>query len=105
MTIDFSQIITAEVRAAQEAARTQARYTAAIYALVTRTAQDRGYNSAESLASYVASTNPDWAAEAQAFVAWRDAVWAYALGVLAEVRAGRQPLPSLEALLKAAPVP
>jgi hypothetical protein len=32
-----------------------------------------------TLASCVTSTNPEWAAEAQAFIVWRDAVWAYGL--------------------------
>jgi hypothetical protein len=38
-------------------------------------ARSMGYSSAVSCASYVASTNPEWAAQAQAFIAWRDAVW------------------------------
>jgi hypothetical protein len=103
MSIDFSRAITAEAKAARAAAETTARYTAAIDAHVTAAARDRGYNSAESLASYVASTNQAWAAEAKAFVAWRDAVWAYALEVLADVEAGTKALPDIEALLKDAP--
>ncbi|NBE05921.1 hypothetical protein [Paragemmobacter ruber] len=59
----------------------QAICAAAIDAHVEATAQAKGYNGAAHLASYVASTVPAWAAEAQAFVAWRDAVWlaAYAM--------------------------
>ena len=103
MSIDFSKIITAEVKAAQAAAETQARYTAAIDLHVTETARSFGYNSAESLASYVASTNPAWATQAKAFVAWRDAVWAYALGMLSDVQAGKRGPPTLEDLLRDAP--
>lgn len=40
-------------------------------------ARDKGYDSPETLQSYVNSTNPLWRAEANAFVAWRDVVWAY----------------------------
>ncbi|MFC0280316.1 hypothetical protein ACFOHK_08155 [Falsigemmobacter intermedius] len=46
-----------------------------VQAHVDATARERLYDNGNSLASYVASTNPQWAAEAQAFVAWRDAVW------------------------------
>lgn len=87
----------------QAAAETQVAYTAAVDDRVTQTARARGYNGAESLASYVASTNPTWAAEAQAFVAWRDAVWTYALGVMAAVQAGEAALPALPDFLAAAP--
>lgn len=103
MSIDFSQVITAEAKAAQAAAETQAAYTAAVDDRVTQTARARGYNGAESLASYVASTNPTWAAEAQAFVAWRDAVWTYALSVMAQVQAGVVPLPALDDFLTDVP--
>jgi hypothetical protein len=52
-----------------------------------------------TLASYVASTNPQWAAEAQAFVAWRDAVWAYSYTELAKVQAGQREQPTVEDFL------
>lgn len=105
MKIDFSQMITAEAKAARLATEIKARYTVAIEAMVTETAQAGGYSSPESLASYVASTNPVWADEAQRFVAWRDAVWAYGLEVLAAVDAGEKALPDIEVLLKNAPKP
>ena len=56
-------------------------YRLAVQAHVDAVAVARLYDSGVSLASYVASTNATWAAEAAAFVAWRDAVWAqvYAL--------------------------
>lgn len=38
-------------------------------------AQGMGYSSAASCAGYAASTVPQWAAEAQAFIGWRDQVW------------------------------
>ena len=43
---------------------------------VDEVARTRRYTDAVSCASYVASTNATWSAEASAFVAWRDAVWA-----------------------------
>lgn len=80
--IDFSQVITAEAKAAAAVAAQMAAMTAAIDAIVEATARARSYNSAAHLASYVASTVPAWAAEAQAFVAWRDAVWLAAITAL-----------------------
>jgi len=56
-------------------ALTQADYAAAIDAHVEAAAQSRGYKSAANCAGYATSTVPTWAAEAAAFVAWRDAVW------------------------------
>lgn len=81
-----------------------ASYTSAIEAHVDGVAGSRDYSGAVSLASYIASTNAIWAAEAQAFVAWRDDVWQFALAELARVEAGEiQPtaLPDLIASLPA----
>lgn len=88
-------IRTAADLAAERAAALRAEITAAIDAFVETQARRLGYNSAAHCASYVASTVPDWAAEAQAFVAWRDAVWLAAFTGLSEVAAGK-PLPSVE---------
>jgi len=38
-------------------------------------AQKKGYDSGVSCASYAASTNATFAADAKAFIAWRDSVW------------------------------
>jgi hypothetical protein len=43
----------------------------------------RGYDSPESLQSYVNSTNPLWRAESNAFIAWRDTVWTYVYAQIA----------------------
>jgi hypothetical protein len=48
---------------------------AAVDEHVEATAQSMEYKSAAHCAGYVSSTVPQWAAEAAAFVAWRDAVW------------------------------
>lgn len=48
---------------------------ALVNARVEEVARSMGYSSAASCAGYVTSTVPQWAAEARAFVAWRDAVW------------------------------
>lgn len=54
---------------------TVGNYSNAVQAHLDATAQSRLYTDGNSLATYTTSTNPQWAAEAQAFVAWRDAVW------------------------------
>lgn len=50
-------------------------YKDAVQAHLDAAAQSRLYTDGNSLATYTASTNEQWAAEAAAFVAWRDAVW------------------------------
>ncbi|WP_343314241.1 hypothetical protein AAIB41_03565 [Brucella sp. BE17] len=65
---------------------------------------DEGYDSGATFASYVNSTKPEWAAEAKAFVAWRDQVWSYALAELDKVQSGEREQPSVEPFLSELPV-
>lgn len=74
-------------------------YENAIQTLVDSTARERQFRDGVTLASYTASTKPKWAAEAQAFVAWRDNVWTYAYGELAKVQAGQRQQPTVEQFL------
>lgn len=74
-------------------------YENAIQNLIDSTARDKQFRDGVTLASYTASTKPKWAAEAQAFVAWRDNVWHYAYGELVKVRAGQRPQPTVEQFL------
>ncbi len=60
-----------------------------------------GYDSLISAASYVASTHPQFAAEAQALVAWRDAVWVWAQQLRANVESGATQCPATESDLLA----
>jgi hypothetical protein len=87
---------------------TIADYQAAIDAHIEATALARNYGSASlsatlSIATYVASTNPVWAAEAAAFIAWRDEVWAHAYTELGKVEAGLREQPGLEAFIDELP--
>ncbi len=94
---------TAEDRAAEALAALRAQIAAAIDAHVEAQARALGYNSAAHIAGYAASTVPGWAAEAAAFIAWRDAVWLAAYGAqTAHAEAGT--LPQAEALLAGLPV-
>jgi hypothetical protein len=72
-------IRTAEERRAEALAAARERIAAAVEARVEAQARALGYSSAAHLASYVASTVPAWAAEARAFIEWRDAVWQAAI--------------------------
>ncbi|WP_296072276.1 hypothetical protein [uncultured Agrobacterium sp.] len=74
-------------------------YENAIQNLVDETAREKQFRDGVTLASYAASTKPNWAAEAQAFVAWRDNVWAYAYGELAKVQAGQREQPTVDEFL------
>lgn len=65
-------------------------------------ARSKGYNDAASFASYVSSGVPQWAAEAKAFVAWRDAVWVTAYSKMAEVQGGGS-APTAEELFQLLP--
>lgn len=92
---DPSQIVTRE----QKSAATITDYENAIQDLVDSTARERQFRDGVTLASYIGSTKSKWAAEAQAFVAWRDNVWFYAYGELAKVQAGQRPQPTVEQFL------
>lgn len=78
---------------------TIADYENAIQALVDATPKDKLFRDGVTLASYVNSTDPQWAAEAVAFVAWRDGVWRYAYAELEKVQGGLRPQPSVEDFL------
>lgn len=78
-------------------------YRRAIQAHVDMTAQARNYDSGLTCASYVGSTNPEWAQEAAAFVAWRDAVWVYAFAELDKVQSDQRPQPSVAEIIAELP--
>lgn len=101
--IDLSKLVTAEQKAAQAAAATVDGFRLAIQSHVDQTAQARRYDNGNSLASYVASTNEAWAAEAQAFVAWRDAVWVHAYAELDKVTSGERSVPGLDQFMDELP--
>lgn len=70
---------------------------------VDAVARSRHYDGGNSLASYTPGTNPAWAAEATAFVAWRDAVWVYAHAELDKAMTGQRPVPTVEAFVAELP--
>ncbi|MBB5040797.1 hypothetical protein [Shinella fusca] len=83
---------------------TLADYENAIQALVDTTAREKLFRDGVTLASYVSSTNPQWAAEATAFVSWRDGVWTYSYAELYKVQVGQREQPTVDAFLAEMPV-
>ena len=75
----------------------------AIRELVEAKPLERGYDNVMTLSSYTTSGNAQWKAEDDAFIAWRDSVFAYAYQTLADVQAELIPLPSLEDFMAGIP--
>lgn len=96
-------IITSAMKVAQAQAALVEQFKSAIQDHIDATAAARNYTDGVSLASYVASTVPSWAAEAAAFVAWRDAVWAYAYAEMDRVLNAERPQPSVAEMLSELP--
>lgn len=89
----------AELETTPPPAPTITDYENAIQNLIDGTAREKQFRDGVTLASYIGSTIPKWAAEAMAFVAWRDNVWRYSSGELAKVQAGQRPQPTVEKFL------
>lgn len=94
-----TEIDEAELAAPGVSAPTLELYRHAIQRRIDDAAGERGYDSAASCASYATSTVPAWQAEAQALIAWRDAVWVYAHAELDKVQRGVRPQPSVDDFL------
>lgn len=70
-------------------------YAAAVQAHIDATAKSREFNDGVTAATYLTSTIPRWKADAEAFVSWRDMVWAYSYGELDKVMTGQRPQPTI----------
>lgn len=76
----------------------QADYTDRIQGRLDAFARTRGYDGILSAASYVTSTNAQFAKEGQYCVGARDATWAKGYEVMGAVQAGTRPMPTWEQL-------
>lgn len=94
-TPDQSSIVTAEQKAANARAKMLAGYKEAFDAHLDAVAQQRQYDNRLTVPAYLGSTHQQWAAEAQAFIAWRDAALIYMFQQLAAVEAGEVAPPSV----------
>ena len=65
-------------------------------------AKAKGYDSILSACSYTGFANP-FQIESQTFVAWRGAIWAKCYEILAAVKSGVRPMPTIEELIAELP--
>lgn len=77
--------------------------TWAVQAHLDTTAREKNYDGILSACTYATSTVPQFAAEGQACVEWRDAVWMTCYTVMAEVKAGTRPVPTSDELIAMLP--
>ena len=82
----------------------QNKLAAAVQQHMDVTVQERNYDNIQSVCTYATSTNEKFRAEAEACIAWRDAVWTYCYQVIDDCIAGRRSVPTGEALVKELPV-
>lgn len=80
-----------------------ASYTDAVQKHLDGTAKSKGYDGILSACTYATSTNAKFAAEGQACVAWRDAVWSTCYATLAAVESGAAVMPTVEDLIAVLP--
>lgn len=71
-----------------------AQFTVAIQQRLDGFARTRNYDSILSACTYATSTLSKFKAEGQACVNLRDATWAAAYAILADVQAGKRPMPT-----------
>jgi hypothetical protein len=67
-------------------------------------AQQKQYADAISCTSYANSTNLEWKAEAEAFIAWRDSVFNYIIAQQILMQNGDRPIPDFAEFLEELPV-
>lgn len=79
-------------------------YTDSVQAHLDSTAQTHNYDGILSACSYAGSSVPKFAAEGQACVLWRDAVWASCYTILDQVQTDQRPAPTIPELLGSLPV-
>lgn len=70
-------------------------YQAALETHVDAVASEKRYGGAVAIATYSNSTIPQWKAEAETFIAWRDRVYVYAIAELAKVTNGEREQPTV----------
>lgn len=72
--------------------------------LINEKAAEKNYSSGVSCASYKDSTNVQWAAEATAFIAWRDNCYEYGYDYMAKAQDGIILSPSVDDFISGLPV-
>lgn len=101
--IDMTQEEIDSFEAERSPTPTEAVFAKAIQTHIDATAKAKNYGDGTACASYSNSTNPAWAAEAQAFIAWRDAVWVYVYTQLAAVQSNQRTAPTVQGFISELP--
>lgn len=78
--------------------------TLMLSAFVDSVAQQKQYDDGVSCASYVTSTVVTWAAQAVAFIGWRDSVYNYAIAQELLMQSGSRTIPTFTEFLSELPV-
>jgi hypothetical protein len=81
----------------------QSQFEDAMSVVVNSKPEEKGYDNIATLCSYTTSKNPQWKAEADAFIEWRDDLFAYAYQILADVQEGKIEIPNEQEFLDNAP--
>lgn len=102
--IDLSKLKTAEEKAIEAAEQQKNQLTQVIQNHLDTKARERNYDGILSLCTYATSTNTQFAAEGQAGVVWRDAVWTKGYEILTDVLHGQRTVPTEAQLLSELPV-
>lgn len=82
----------------------QKQMTDAVQVALDNFAKTRGYDGIMSACSYSNSTDAQFKLEADYCIALRDTTWRMGYAILAEVKAGTRPIPSVEELIAELPV-
>lgn len=81
----------------------QDRLAEAAQQFMDNAVQQRNYDNIQSVCTYVTSTNPKFKAEAEACVAWRDAVWTRCYAIMDDCMAGKRTIPTPDELIAELP--
>lgn len=79
-----------------------------VTALIEQKAVDLGYgdeftDAKSSICSYVHSNIPQFRREAKSFIAWRDSIWMYLLGLQNDIEAGKITIPTQDEVIAGLP--
>ena len=102
--VDATEQQAQEITAFQQAASIDPKiYQDALQLEIDNEAMTKSYTNGFACTSYVTSTNPQWAEEAQAFVAWRDLAFAYGYDYLSKVQSGEIQNPTIDNFIAGIP--
>jgi hypothetical protein len=82
----------------------QAELSGAVQTHLDDTAKARNYDGILSACTYATSTIPQFRAEGQACIEWRDAVWMFCYQVMADIQAETRTIPTAAELIAELPV-